>query len=123
VAVADQLRGWGEESLACGAAMQQVIPAGDLVVITSDDVANDNGTPNNFQNPTLFFYGDRKGWSVAADQDRPALAEQYRADGARWLVVNGATAAEPGPELNAFLDGHRQVGPGLADGCGIYPLS
>jgi 4-amino-4-deoxy-L-arabinose transferase-like glycosyltransferase len=123
VAEADQFRSWGQESLACGAAMRQVIPAGDLVVITSDDVANDNGTPNNFQNPTLFFHGDRKGWSVAADQDQPEFIDQYRTDGARWLVVNGSTAAQPGPQLSAFLDSHRQVGPGLADGCGIYPLS
>lgn len=123
VAYADQFRDWGSEALACGAAMRSVIPPGDLVVITSDDVADDNGTPNNYQDPTLFFHGDRRGWSVAADQDRPALVESYRSAGARWLVVSGVAARDPGPRLAAHLTDRPQRGPGLAAGCGIYELS
>jgi hypothetical protein len=122
VAYADHFRSWGDEALACGAAIQRVIPAGDLVVITSDDVADDNGTPNNYQDPTLFFHGERRGWSVAADQDRPALIERYRSAGARWLVVSGAAAREPDPRLAAYLADRQQVGPGLAAGCAMYPL-
>jgi 4-amino-4-deoxy-L-arabinose transferase-like glycosyltransferase len=121
-AYADQFRGWGGEALACGAAMQEVIPPHDLVVITSDDVADQEGTPNNYQDPTLFFHGDHRGWSVASDQDQAALAEAYRADGARWLVVGGETARDPGPALAAYLAEHTQRGPGLDRGCGIYPL-
>jgi 4-amino-4-deoxy-L-arabinose transferase-like glycosyltransferase len=122
VAYADQFRDWGSEALACGAAVQSVIPSGDLVVITSDDVADDNGTPNNYQDPTLFFHGDRRGWSVAADQDRPALVERHRLEGARWLVMSGAAAREPGPGLATYVADRPQRGPGLEAGCGIYEL-
>lgn len=122
LAYGDQFRGAGTWALACGNAIRTVVPPGDLVVITSRDVAYDNGTPNNFQDPTLFFHGDRRGWSLAVDQD-PALIETYRQQGARWLIVAGGARLGQRPALAAYVAARPDLGPGVEAGCGIFPLS
>ncbi len=121
-AYVDQFRPRAEETLACGAVMRQVIPTADLIVVTSDSAALDGGTANNYQDPTLFFFGDRRGWSVPIDQDQGALAAKYRGQGARWIVVTQASYAAD-DALRLFVTPLAQVGPGTSENCGIYPMS
>ena len=117
----DQLRVYGTDALRCGAVIRTVIPASDLVVIASTDVAFDNRVPNNYQDPTLFYYGDRRGWSLAADQDAPTLVTSYQGSGARWLITTPASAAG-NPSIATFLAQEGLVSSGGGADCSIYHL-
>lgn len=120
----DQFRDWGQSFLDCGDAMKAQIPRGDLVVISSSDVAKaPDGTDNNWQEPILFFHGDVRGWSLPADRHDVALVEQYRAEGARWFVLWKAELLDANPELASYLGELDQVGPGTDAACGVYRLA
>lgn len=121
VGYGDQLRVYGTDALGCGAVIRTTVPASDLVVVASTDVAFDNGVPNNYQDPTLFYYGDRHGWSLAADQDAPTLVASYQGSGARWLIATPAAAAE-NPSIATLLAQEGLVSSGGGEDCAIYRL-
>lgn len=113
-----------ERLTACAAAVADVVPEGDLIVVSSPNASSADGYPVNYQEPVLFYFSGRRGWSLAADHHDPAALDALTGDGARWFVAydEGTLAAAPG--LSARLaDSADQVGPGLADGCGIWQLS
>ena len=126
-AYADHYRSWGTEAVACGDAIRAVVPAGDLIVVGANDPSHDDqGMPDNFQNPTLFYFGDRKGWSLAADQQEPARIDSLVDAGARWFVIDDRRRLDDNAPLASYLVAARQLGPGFAAGssvgCAIYRL-
>jgi hypothetical protein len=126
-AYADHYRTWNAGTVACGEAIRARVPPGELIVVGANDPSHDErGAPDNFQNPTLFYFGDHRGWSLAADQQGPAEVERLAGEGARWLILDDRSRLAGNPPLAAYLARAAQVGPGFPGegtaGCAIYRL-
>ncbi|MFC4950128.1 glycosyltransferase family 39 protein [Pseudonocardia sp. GCM10023141] len=107
----------------CSAELAQVSAPSDLVVISTTSNAIDRGTANNFQEPTIFYLADRKGWSLAADQHQPSYLESYAKQGAKYFVVYAPLLVPAGSELADWLDTNaKQVRSAADDGCAIWAL-
>jgi hypothetical protein len=107
----------------CSAQLDQVSQPGDLVVVSTTSNAIDRGTPNNYQEPTVFYLADRKGWSLAADQHVPALLADYATQGARFFVNGDPSLVPAGSPLAEWLATNaKQVRSTAADGCAIWSL-
>jgi 4-amino-4-deoxy-L-arabinose transferase-like glycosyltransferase len=117
-----EFRDWGAQTIACGSAIRRIVPTSDLVVITSSDPAFIRGKANNYQDPTLFFYGGQRGWSLPIDQDNPRLIEEYRQARAKWMVVKDRAWLDKNPRVAKYVADLSQVGPGVDSNCGIYRL-
>jgi len=92
----------GQEAVNCGRAVDEVVPASDLVIIASTSPASDHGVANNFEDPTIFYFADRHGWSLAADYQEPVLVESEIRQGARWLITSQPLLDEH-PDLAGLL--------------------
>ena len=125
VAWADQFPRRADDVVACGHFVGQVVPAGDLIIVSSTSPQLDHGVENNYQDPTVFYYAQRYGWSMAADHHEPALVDQWRQEGARWLVISPAMLAAH-PALRATADAAQRVPPPEGrptPSCDVYRLS
>jgi hypothetical protein len=94
------------------------VPEDSRIIVGTESVANENGTPNNYQEPNIFFYSHRYGWSLPADWYTPDKVEEFRRDGAAYLIM-------PDDHIVAALTDYlrentAQIGPGVESGCGIY---
>ncbi len=108
---------------ACAALVADAVPAGDLVIVSSTGTSQVDGYAVNYQEPMIFYFSGRRGWSLPADRhDADHLSDLSR-QGARWFVVQDDAALVAAPALERYLDGHaEQVGPGVDEGCGIWRL-
>jgi 4-amino-4-deoxy-L-arabinose transferase-like glycosyltransferase len=88
---------------ACGAAVAQHVPEGQLVIVSTVSPSLENGVVNNFQEPEIFFYSQRYGWSLPSDQHTPEQVESLRSKGAAYLVVYSAQLVEANPALVEYL--------------------
>lgn len=86
-AYGDHFRDRGASVTACGKAVAAVVPEDELVIISSTSSALLDGAPNNYQDPAIFYFANRKGWSLASDQQDPALVEADRLDGGRYVIT------------------------------------
>ncbi|WP_445185047.1 ArnT family glycosyltransferase [Pseudonocardia sp. Cha107L01] len=119
---ADEFRDYGAQTIACGNAIRETVPPDDLVIVTSSEPRSIEGEPNNYQDPTLFFHGNRRGWSLPTDQEDPSSVEGYRQSGARWLIIGSRAQVLSSPRFEAYVAGFPQRGPGGDAECGIYDL-
>jgi hypothetical protein len=103
--------------VACAAALDRVSAPGDLVAVVSADVAHDGSVTNDFQEPTLFYLADRRGFSIAADERTPATVAADAEAGARWLLDDRPNGLPAG-----FHTGLKPIS-GLPSGCFIAPLT
>ena len=56
----------------CAAWVQQIVPAERLIMVSSPVASVDEqGIPNNYQEPMIFFYSQRHGWSLPTDWMNP----------------------------------------------------
>jgi hypothetical protein len=85
--------------LAAGALLAERAHAGDLVVVASLEPAWDAywRTPNNFQDPRVFYLSRTHGWELAADDLTPRTLERASRAGARYYV-------EPEPRAEPAID-------------------
>ena len=108
---------------ACARHVADTVPAGDLVVASSPYASQVDGYDVNFQEPMIFYFSDRRGWSLAADRHTPENLTARADQGARWFLAYDGAALGDAPDLQRYLDDHaEQVGPGLDAGCGIWRL-
>lgn len=112
----------------CATELGEVSGPGDLVVVDTtssavDRTLGDNGVPNNWQEPVVFYRADRRGWSLAAGQLDPArLAADQRA-GARFFVDVDPTLVPAGSPLAGWLAANATpLRTSAVDGCGIWAL-
>ncbi|MBN1284046.1 MAG: glycosyltransferase family 39 protein [Anaerolineae bacterium] len=113
----------GEHLMACGEQVAEVVPEDALIVASTTSTAIQDGVSNNYQEPQIFFYSNRRGWSLPAEQHQPERLEQYRAAGARYFVIYSEELYENNPALAGYLDANgEQIGPGIDAGCAIYRL-
>jgi 4-amino-4-deoxy-L-arabinose transferase-like glycosyltransferase len=109
--------------IACAAQVAQLVPADALIIASNDSLSTDGNVPNNFEEPTLFFYSDRYGWSLPEDWYQPERLQAYQADGARYFVIYNQHGYRHNPGLVDYLKTNAtQIGPGIENYCGIYEL-
>jgi 4-amino-4-deoxy-L-arabinose transferase-like glycosyltransferase len=107
----------------CSALLDQVSKPGDLVVVSTTSLAVDRGTANNYQEPTIFYLADRRGWSLAADQHDPSFLADYTRQGARFFVSYEPDLVPADSRLAGWLATNgQQVRTGAVDGCDIWAL-
>ncbi len=105
----------------CATELDEVSAPGDLVVVDTTSNALDNGVPNNWQEPVVFYRADRRGWSVAADQLDAARLAADRQAGARFFVDVDPALVPAGSPLAGWLTANATpLRTSAADGCGIW---
>ncbi len=107
----------------CSSELAALSAPTDLVVISTTSLAVDRGTANNFQEPTIFYLADRKGWSLAADQHEPSTLAGYAQQGAKFFVNDDPDLVPAGSPLAGWLATNAQpLRTSAVDGCGIWSL-
>lgn len=110
----------------CAQAVIAQVPENALIIVSTTSSADAapgdiEASPNNFEEPNIFYYSHRYGWSLPADWHIPDVIEQYRARGAQAFIITVQGLLLDNPALLAYLEQNaRQVGPGIEQGCGIY---
>lgn len=111
----------GRKMIQCGTFVNKLVPEGVHIIVSTTSLALEHGIPNNYQEPTIFFYADRYGWSLPADRHSPEFLEDYRKKGAEYFVIYSRELLDANPTLARYLESNAtQVGPGVEAGCGIY---
>jgi 4-amino-4-deoxy-L-arabinose transferase-like glycosyltransferase len=108
---------------ACAAALAEVSKPGDLVVVGTTSTTTMSGVTNNYQEPVVFYQADRKGWSLAADQQMPKRLVSDVRQGARFLVEPDPRLAPPDSMLGRWLAANAtQLRTSAANGCDVWAL-
>lgn len=117
------MRPVAQERVDCAVYVAALVPETDRIVVSTTSLAHENGVPNNYQEPLIFFISRRYGWSLAADQLTPEQLDEFRRDGAKYFVIYSPRLYEENPALSRYLESNaEQIGPGIEDNCGIYWL-
>jgi hypothetical protein len=81
----------------------------NLLLVTTTSVAIQDGVPNNYREPVVFYYANRHGWSIPHDQVSAELIERYRQQGAGWLVIPPEALDETWAPVSAYLGQHADL--------------
>jgi 4-amino-4-deoxy-L-arabinose transferase-like glycosyltransferase len=100
----DILRAGGSPLIDCAVTVQRIVPREDGIIVSTTSRSNENGVPNNYQEPIVFFYSDRHGWSLPLDRRVPEVVEAMRAAGARYLIIPASVPLQDAPEFAAYLE-------------------
>jgi hypothetical protein len=120
----DMLRPGSNELIECAAQVKNLAPPEARLIVSTESLSNDRGVPNNYQEPTIFFYSQRYGWSLPGDQHTPERVDTLRQAGAGYFVIYSQALFDANPALAGYLAAHaEQIGPGVRSGCGIYRLN
>jgi 4-amino-4-deoxy-L-arabinose transferase-like glycosyltransferase len=107
----------------CATELAEVSQPGDLVVVGTTSTTTVNGVTNNYQEPVVFYLADRKGWSLAADQQSSELLVSYERQGAKFLVEPDPGLAPADSMLGRWLAANAtQLRSSAADGCDVWAL-
>ena len=115
-----------KDLIACANWVQQLVSPEDRIIVSTRfraEVMDIPGVPvlDNYQEPKMFFYSQRHGWSLPADWLAPGKMEDLRRKGAGYYVVFDKDLLLTHPDVVGYLAASaRQVGPGIESGCGIY---
>jgi 4-amino-4-deoxy-L-arabinose transferase-like glycosyltransferase len=110
--------------LNCASHVERLVPEHDLVIISTINASTyPDGAANNYQEPMIFFYSHRYGWSLPADWHTAAQVEALRQAGASYFVIYSQDLYNANQGLADYLDKNAvQIGPGVDASCGIYQL-
>ncbi len=110
--------------LACAEQVARIVPADAPIIVSTTSRSREGGVLNNYQEPVIFFYSDRHGFSLPADRLAPEQVERLHQAGGRYLVMTSEKLYRENPEFAAYLEAHgEQLGEGVAAGCGVYRLA
>jgi hypothetical protein len=105
----------------CAGYVRELVPSNERIVVSTTSVAVENGIPNNYQEPQIFFYSKHSGWSLPADRHTPEKLAEYRDLGAGYFVIYSNSLLGNNPLLVDYLnDTSTQIGPGIDASCAIY---
>jgi 4-amino-4-deoxy-L-arabinose transferase-like glycosyltransferase len=108
----------------CARQLAELSEPDELVVVGTTSVAVDDGVANNYEEPTVFYLADRKGWVLPADRHDPTLLGRHAEQGARWFVVPDPNLVPTGSALAEWLPAHGALERSTsADGCTIWSLN
>ncbi len=119
------LRTGQNQQIECAKKVERVVPEGALIVSVTTELSRDpgRGVPNNYQDPVLFFYSHRHGFSLPADRYSVANLEKLRREGAAYVIITSERLYRGNIGSVRYLDEHAaQIGPGIGAGCAIYRL-
>lgn len=106
---------------ACARSVAGVVPAGSLILVSSATVSTNNGQSQNYQDPRVFFYAKRYGWSLPRDQHNSTYLGVYREKGAEYFVILRKNLDLNTPDLRAYLAEHATRVDARPDcGCEVY---
>jgi hypothetical protein len=107
----------------CSQVVAQLIPQQSRIIVSTTSEARPQGVENNYQEPDIFYYSHRYGWSLAADHHTVEQVAEYRAQGAEYLVAADHQPLYAAPKLMDYLMSNaQQIGPGPKDACSIFQL-
>jgi 4-amino-4-deoxy-L-arabinose transferase-like glycosyltransferase len=110
-----------DDLLKCADNVKRLVPQGDRIIVSTISRALGNGIENNYQEPEIFFYSKRYGWSLPADWFTVEKVIEFRKEGAAYFVVYSKNLLDNSPSLVNYLAGNStQIGPGIESGCAIY---
>jgi hypothetical protein len=96
----------GNRLAACGVTVSSVTSPGEKIAVVSSSPRLMNGILNNYQDPTLFFYARRYGWSLPSDGDIPTVLESARQAGASLFVFPSPNILRGDSLLALYLEEH-----------------
>ena len=109
------------ELIVCAQSVKKLVPENARIIVSTVSYAVDNGTPNNYEEPTIFFYSHRYGWSLPHEWHTPEKLEELHQAGAAYFIIYSQDLYRTSPGLSNYLDENaKQIGPGVELGCGIY---
>lgn len=113
--------------ITCARQVQQIVPEDSLMVVSSPYPSVDGqNIPNNYQEPMVFYYSQRRGWSLPTDWMRPEKMEGLRRMGAKYYVILDRDLPLLGmnPGLLDYMEQNlNQVNAGTESSCRIYQFS
>jgi hypothetical protein len=105
----------------CSQFVNRLVAENIPIIVSTTSVARDQGIENNYQEPNVFYYSHRYGWSLPADQHTVQQVTDYRSQGAQYLIFVDHQPLYDSPELERYLRTNaQQIGPGVKDACSIY---
>lgn len=108
----------------CAGYVKELVPSSERIIVSTPSKAIVNGIPNNYEEPEIFFYSKRYGWSLPADWHSPEKLAEYRSLGATYFVIYSKDLLENNPPLTDYLERNSiQIGPGIEDGCAIFKFA
>jgi hypothetical protein len=112
----------GNDGLAgCASYVKAVVPVGARIIVSTTSRALENGMANNYQEPEIFFYSKRYGWSLPADWHTVEKVVEFQRGGAAYFVIYSKRLLDDNPTLASYLKNNStQLGPGIESGCAIY---
>jgi 4-amino-4-deoxy-L-arabinose transferase-like glycosyltransferase len=120
----DAISPGADNFMACAGYVKDLVPSNQLMIVSTTSYASDNGTPNNYQEPQIFFYSHRYGWSLPADRHTADELLRLRHLGAAYFVVYSKELLMNNHGLDVYLNQNSlQIGPGIDAGCAIYSFN
>ncbi len=115
------VRTYDQPLWSCSQHVAELVPEEALIVVSVNSPAIDDGVANNYQEPNIFYYSNRYGWALPADQHSPQQVADFHEQGADYFIVVDHSMLFDSADLQAYLDTNaRQIGPGAAQDCSIY---
>jgi hypothetical protein len=113
----------GDYLARCGALVQRIVAADQRIVVSTTSPSVMAGVPNNFEEPTVFFYARRYGWSLPADRHFGRELDSLRAAGAAYFVMPYESSLKDHPDLQRYLAEYAErIDAGRDEGLGVYML-
>jgi 4-amino-4-deoxy-L-arabinose transferase-like glycosyltransferase len=113
----------GDYLARCGTIVRNVVPPSQRIVVSSSSPSVMDGEVNNFEEPTVFFYAQRFGWSLPSDRHTARALDSLREEGAEYFVIPFETRLKDFPDLARYLASNAErLEEGRSEGCGIFRL-
>lgn len=80
----------------------------DRLIVTTGSSSMDGAVANNYQEPVIFFYARRYGWSLPADLRTPARVRELQEQGARYFVAHQRGVVQGDSLLTEYLRIHGE---------------
>jgi 4-amino-4-deoxy-L-arabinose transferase-like glycosyltransferase len=110
-----------QELVECANHVADLVPPDARIIVSTTSYQEYNGVENNYQEPQIFFFSHRQGWSLPAEWHTPEKLEEYRRDGATYFVIYSAQLYSNNRAMARYLaENAEQMGPGVAMGCGVF---
>lgn len=108
----------------CAKYVDEIVPEHSRIIVSTTELSYDRNVPNNFEQPDLFFYSHRYGWSLPADRHTTEQLHLLFDRGAEYLIFVDHRPLYENKELQKYLKEHlQQIGPGPEHDCSIYRLA
>jgi len=108
----------------CSYWVQKYVPTGNLIIVSNPyNSVDEQNIPNNYQEPMVFFYSQRKGWSLPADWLTPEKFEELRKEGAKYYVIldRDLHLLTANPGILFYVNANfNQLFSGIEPACRIY---